>query len=345
MCPSTRLWKAMLVAALAVATEPACATDAFWTAQAGSASAQAVAFGMVTPRAVISVRAGETGVLKDFTVRPGDTVASGTVLGRLAGPSIDAILAARQSAVASAEAALEAAQKILAGEREKSTAKLATKSAVASAAAAAAEANARLAAARAQLAEAQDLVTLKAPQAGRLLTVQAAFGERIDAGQTVLTLEPANTLLLQATFYGTEADSIRPGMTGEFAPAGGGVPIPVKVRAVVGALQPDGGRMVELTSVDPSPPWLNGEAGTATITIGTLSGVSVPTRALVLDEARWWVLVHTAQGDKPQSVTPGPSHGALTLVTGGLTPGTRVVVDNAYLKFHRGISVHYQPPD
>ncbi len=337
-------WKATVAAALALLALPAFAGDALWTAGVASVPIETTAFGVVAPRAVITVRAGETGFLQDFLAQPGDAVSAGAVLARLSGPSIDVTLAARQSAQASAEAALEAAQKGLASEREKGTERLATQAAVATAAAAASEAEARLATARAQLAEAQDLATLEAPQAGRVLTVAAASGERIDAGQPVLTLEPIDDLRLRASFYGTEADAIRPGMTGEFASADGGAAMPVKVRAVVGALQSDGGRLVELTAEDAATPWINGEAGTVTIPIGKLSGVTVPTRALILDQAKWWVLVHTTQGDQPQSVALGPSHGALTLITRGLAPGTQVVVANAYLGFHRGIGAHYQPP-
>jgi len=335
---------AALIVPLAFAAQPASAASGFWVAKADSVAMQATAYGNVQPRAVAVLRAGATGVLQDFAARPGDAVAAAAVLGKLTGPSFDAILAARQSALTSATAALASAQQAFASAREKIAAKLATRGTVASAAAAASEAEARLATARAQLSETEDLATLRAPQAGRVLTVDAADGERIAAGQPILTLQPAGDLWLRAVFYGTDAATVRAGMAGQFVPADGGAAIAVTVRAIVGALQPDGGRTVTLDGANGTA-WLDGEAGTVTVETGTLSGVAVPTRALILDRAHWWVLVHTANGNQPQSVTPGPSHGAMTLVTKGLAPGAEVVVADPYLEFHRGIGAQFQPPD
>ncbi len=177
------------------------------------------------------------------------------------------------------------------------------------------------------------------------LKLGAAVGERVQPGETILTLLPTQALWLRAAFYGIDANRIRVGMSGAFAPAGGGATIPVKVRAIVGAFRPDGGRTVNLVAADPAPGWLDGEAGTVTIDVGTVTGVAVPTRALILDQAQWWIVVHTTKGDEPRRVTPGPRSGAQTLIEHGLAPGTAVVVANAYLEFHRGISAHYQPPD
>jgi len=42
---------------------------------------------------------------------------------------------------------------------------------------------------------------------------------------------------------------------------------------------------------------------------------------------------------------PGPARGWQTFIERGLEPGAQVVVENAYLEFHRGISKNYQPPD
>ena len=71
----------------------------------------------------------------------------------------------------------------------------------------------------------------------------------------------------------------------------------------------------------------------------------IPTRALILDRGEWWVLLHTDRGNHPQAVVPGPARGWRTFIKRGLQPGAQVVVENAYLEFHSGISRHYQPPD
>ena len=90
---------------------------------------------------------------------------------------------------------------------------------------------------------------------------------------------------------------------------------------------------------------MNGEFGTVTLNAPQRRLVAVPTRSLILDQGKWWVMVHTAQGDRPQAVVPGPTLGWQTFLERGLNPGTQVVVENAYLLFHRGISKGYQLPD
>lgn len=335
----------VLVALFAVAAMPAHAADKLWTAKAETMPRQIVGYATVEPRSVLRLRAGAAGIVANLTAQPGDTVAANAVLGQLIGPSIDTLLAARRAAATAADAAFKAAQQELAIQNQKFAARLSTRGAVAHAVAALSNAQADRDSAHAALAAAENMASIRAPQAGRVLTVEAYAGQRVDADETVLTLLPANDLWLRATVYGTEADAISAGATGQFAPAGGGAAIPVKVRAVVGALRSDGGRTLSLVPVATAPGWLDGETGTVTLDAGMLSGVAVPTRALILDQAKWFVLLHTAKGDVPQAVTLGPSHGGLTLITAGLAPGSAVVVENAYLDFHRGISEHYQPPD
>jgi RND family efflux transporter MFP subunit len=335
----------LTVLMLLAAVLPARAADAAWIAKAESMPRQIIAYATVEPRSTLRLRAGIAGIVANLAVQPGDAVTAGEALGQLSGPPVDALLSARRAALAGAQATLKSAQQAVTIERQKFAERLTTRGAVARAAAALSNAQANVDSAQAALGAAADMAAIHAPQAGRVLTVDAFSGERVAMGETLLTLLPANDLWLRATVYGADANLVRAGMTGQFAPSDGGRVIPVKVRTVIGALQPNGGRTVNLVSDNPTIDWLDGETGTATLDGGTLNGVVVPTRALILDQAKWWVLVHTAKGDVPQEVTPGPSRGALTLIIHGLAPGRAVVVENAYLEFHRGISEHYQPPD
>jgi len=129
----------------------------------------------------------------------------------------------------------------------------------------------------------------------------------------------------------------------------------VRVLTVAQTLAPDGGTQVGLLPVT-SPvggdgraqlarAWRSGMWGTVTLTGTTRSLIEVPTRALILDRAHWWVLVWTPQGEERRQVVPGDTHGWMTAIASGLDAGERVVVENAYLEFHRGISRHYLPPD
>ena len=96
----------------------------------------------------------------------------------------------------------------------------------------------------------------------------------------------------------------------------------------------------------PMPGWQRGAVGTVTLDGAKRAMVEIPTRALILDRAQWWVLVRTREGNRPQVVVPaGPSGGESTLIGRGLAPGAEVLVENAYLEFHRGISQRFQAPD
>lgn len=314
------------------------------TARVQPVAVQYQAYGRVQPIAVLPVTAGQAGVVTGLRVVPGSPVTAGEILATLTGPEIQSLLVGREGALRSATTALASSRRALATEREKLTAHLTTRVAVGAAESALATATADFQTARAQLADARAKSTLRAPSAGRVVALDATDGERVAADQTIMTLQIGGRLWLMASFYGADAASIRLGMSGVFEPATGGAPLSVKVAAVGATIGPDGGDEVGLVSRDAGS-WLNGEWGAVTIEGGTRSMIPVPTEALILDQARWWVLVHTLQGDRAQPVVPGPTRGWQTFIQGGLEPGQQVVVQNAYLEYHSGISASYTPPE
>ncbi|MDE3067329.1 MAG: efflux RND transporter periplasmic adaptor subunit [Verrucomicrobiota bacterium] len=303
------------------------------------------AIAQVEPIAVLPLRAAQAGVVTGPGMVPGALVRAGQEVAKLGGPEIQALLAQDEAAVRSARANLFAARKTLTIERQQLAAHLVTRRTVLQAEGAAAQAQAAFDSARAQLQSVRQTVTLKAPADGTVLAVNAAEGERVGAGEKILTLQPADKLWLKAAYYGSDMAAIHVGITGQYSPAGGGEPAPVKVCTVFGALAPDGGESVGLLATGPAPGWRSGEFGTVTLNGAVRSLVAVPTRALILDQGRWWVLVRTEHGDHRRAVTPGPARGWETFIERGLEPGAEVVVDNAYLEFHRGISKNYRPPD
>jgi RND family efflux transporter MFP subunit len=311
------------------------------------------AYGQVQPIATLPIRAIESGVVAQMSVVPGSTVKPGDVLATLSGLEIESLLVKREGAVRSARADLAAAERDLTIAHQQLSGHLTTRQVVVGAQSAVAAAKAAFDTAQAELQVAQEMRTLRAPSAGTVLAIDAAEGERVTAGQTVITLQNNDRLWLTAVYYGADAAAIRVGMAGKFQPASGGFPVPVKVVAIAAALASDGGKSVGLVAMDPhvaagqvpAAPWSNGERGTVTLTGPRQQLVAVPTRALILDQARWWVLVRTAKDVRPRAVVPGPTRGWETFIVKGLSPGARVVVQNAYLEYHRGISQYYTPPD
>lgn len=292
------------------------------------------AYGQVQPVAVAGVRAVEAGVVSRL-VLPGMRVRAGQVLAVLTGPQAEALMAQRR-------AALRAASMQLSADRRKLAVRLATRQAVAADEAA-------YETARGRLRVALKTLTLRAPAAGYVLAVDVADGEQVAAGRLILALQTGRPWL-KAVYYGEDALAIHPGMTGWFQPASGAA-VRVRVRTVSAALGPDGGEQVGLFPVAAhgrsvaalARTWRSGRWGTVTLSGATRPMVAVPSRALILDRAHWWVLVRTAHGDHRQRVVPGASRGWSTFIEQGLEPGEHVVVQNAYLEFHHGIASRYTP--
>ena len=356
-----------LAAVLTLSCVVACAEPSDTSTQAASNAAAAgsvavhaqpvaqvfPAYAQVQSIAPLSVSAAETGIVARMSVVPGSAVTAGEALATLTGPEIESLLTGREGACRSARSQLAAAMRSLAIARRQFPMRLSTRQELAAAESTVAAAKAAFDTAQSELRVAQQSRTLRAPSTGTVLAVNAAEGERVMSGQTVFTLQSADRLWLAAVYYGADAAAIRVGMEGEFQPAAGGALVPVKVVAVSAAVAPDGGRTIGSVAMDahvmagraPVAPWSSGDRGTLTLTSPTQRLVAVPTRALILDRARWWVLVRTPNGVDRQAVVPGPTRGYETFIEQGLSPGQQIVVENAYLEYHRGISQRYAPPD
>ncbi|MGH9392779.1 MAG: efflux RND transporter periplasmic adaptor subunit [Terriglobales bacterium] len=315
------------------------------TVGAESVTTTVDAYAQVQGIATLPVDAAESGVVADLDVLPGAEVRAGKVLARLAGPEIGAVLAQDEAAVRGAEAQVAAAEQALGVEREQLLTHLSTQQLVAQAESAQKQAQANLDNAQSRLETARQLTTVASPVAATVLTLNAATGELVSAGQPLLTLQPADRLWLEANYYGADLAAVRPGMRGNFVPADGSPPVPVKVSARLATAPHGGGQTIALLPAAPAAEWIFGESGTVTLEGRQRRLVTVPTRALVLDQGQWWVMVHTARGDRPQAVVPGPASDWNTVIESGLAPGTQVLVANAYLRFHAGIAHRYQLPD
>ncbi|MGH9588540.1 MAG: efflux RND transporter periplasmic adaptor subunit [Acidobacteriaceae bacterium] len=315
------------------------------TAQARAVTPHLNAYAQVEPINVLPLNVGQAGVIAGLNVVPGMHVRAGEILATLGGPAIRAAILQSRADVRSAEAQMSAAQKSLAIQRQQLEVHLSTRAAVHQAESAAAQAQATLDNARAHLKSIQQMMTLKAPADATVLTLTAADGELVNAGQPILTLQAANRLWLRASYYGADLPKIRIGMVGMFSPSNGGGAIPVRVSAIFGSIVTGGGESVALLPAHGKAEWINGEAGTVALRSPQRMLVEIPTRALILNQGKWWVMVHTDHGDRPREVTPGPAEGWNTFIESGLAPGTKVVVNNAYLLFHSSIAEHYQIPD
>lgn len=317
----------------------------FVVAQIGTVTPRLEAYGEVVPITVLPVTAAEPGVVAGLSVLPGMPVRTGEALAHLEGPEIRSMLSQGEADVRSARAQLTASQKSLAILQQQLISHLSTRQAVHQAESAVAQAQTNFDNAQSHLNAIRQMTTLTSPANATVLAMNAANGELVGTGQPIVTLQLADELWLKAAYYGTDAAAIRVGMAGRFDPADGRDPIPVRVRAIIGPLTAGGAESVAMMPATPSFRWRNGEFGTVELHLPARKLVTVPTRALILSQGKWYVLVRTAHGDQPQAVVPGPARGWETFLESGLKPGAQVVVENAYLLFNHSIATRYQPPD
>jgi RND family efflux transporter MFP subunit len=345
LCP---LLRSMPAVALIVTTTAAAgqASDADAVAvQLHAVTPHLVAYAQVEPISILPVDAAETGVVEGLKVLPGTHVRGGEELARLSGPTIQTLLMQDEADVRSARSQLDASEKSLAIQRQQLPSHLTTRQAVHQAEASEAQAQTALDNAQSRLNAVRQLMTLSVPDDGIVLALNSTNGQLVTAGQTILTLQPANRVWLRATYYGIDLTAIRIGMTGRFIPADGSEPTSVRVSSVPGTLAAGGGESIALLPVHIRSPWLSGESGTVILDMPSRQLIAVPTRALVLNQGKWWVMVHTAKGYRRQAVVPGPTQGWDTFIESGLAPGMKVVVNNAYLLFHSSVAEQYQIPD
>ncbi len=314
-------------------------------AQSRELSQHLMAYGQVEPISVVPVGAAQAGVLIGLSVRPGMHVRAGQELAHLSGPAIRALLLQGEANVRSAQSQLDTAEKSLAIQREQLPSHLTTRQAVHQAVSAVAQARTGLDNARSRLNAVRQMTTISAPTDGIVIALASADGELVGPNQPILTLQPSNGLWLRAMYYGADLTAIHAGMNGKFTPADGSEPIAVRVSSVPGMLAPGGGESIAMVPVHGKAAWLNGESGTVTLNLPRRKLVAIPTRALVLNQGKWWVMVQTPHGAHPQQVIPGPAEGWETAIKSGLAPGTKVVVVNAYLLFHSTIAEHFQIPE
>lgn len=320
-----------------------------WTVKPQRIVPRLIAFARVEPISVASLYAGLDGRLGELDLVPGSRVKSRQIIGRLDGTQVRERLAVDRSRSHAAREEEKDLDDALAIMQQRRAQHLATRQDVDHASAAAAQARTLRIEADQQLWADMDMTALRSPAKGEVTAVYAHTGERVHAGQLLAKVQPDNALWLSASLYALDARrTLHVGMHGRFIPDDGSMPIPVRIEQLPPRLHADGGQPVELlpaAGTSQRPTWFSGETGTLRLEGRPRMRILVPTRALILDGGQWWVLLSTSGGEIRRAVTPGSRYGDRTVILHGLTVGAHVVVDNAYLRFHRNIAHHYQVQD
>lgn len=305
------------------------------------------AYAQVVPVAELPIRAMATGRVADLHILPGAGVAAGQVLAHLDGSQMRAWLVSHRQAWVAAQAAAASAAKVAAVTRQQLADHLVTQQQLAVAERDLLAARSAERTAHAQWQDAQNQQTVSSPVAGTVQAVQAANDENIQSGQILITILSDKQLWIRAAVYGRDVGQIRLGMAARFVLSDGQTVIPARVVSIAAQVAPDGSTQVGLLPVVPmsSIPWRAGQWGQVAFTQPAQQLLMIPTMALVLDSGRWWVVLHTPKGDRPQPVVPGEAQGWQTCIVSGLKPGQQIVTRNAFLVFHQDIANNYQQPD
>jgi len=311
--------------------------------------------GRVLPAAILTLRVNLAGQIQNSTLTLGQIVSADEVVGYLGGVTLNAQIEQAKARLAQEAARAKAASRVVDIDRDTLKYQLSTRKDLIHAELALDLANADMDSAQSALNTLQQERVLRTPTQGVVTRLEQINGSRVQPGMAIAQIEPIDDLRLRADFYPTQAadvfSQIRPGMRGWFTPLGSRQKIAVQVDSILPMDAHDGAlpvifRPVITPDATPIPVgWQSGVMGSIVLNGNSQTVIPIPTRALILERGQWWVLIRKQGGWHRQSVEIGTSYGETTDVIKGLSIGERVLVDQAYLEFHRDFSLRYQQPD
>lgn len=178
-------------------------------------------------------------------------------------------------------------------------------------------------------------ISLRAPIAGTVTTLEVREGQRVNAGQTLMTINGLTSVWVEAAIPQAQASSIR-----------SGTPVTVRVDAWPGrvfngqveTLLPDIDNATRTQSariVLSNPDGALAPGMFAHVALSPASEapvIVVPDEALIADGESTRIIVTEGDGHfRAATVTPGRTSGGMTEIRGGLTDGQRIVVSGQFL--------------
>lgn len=311
--------------------------------------------GRVLPTVTLALRAQRSGQVRQYRLYLGQIVFANEIVGYLGGAGLDAHIAQASVEWARAQAEVKAAQHALEIDRKTMAYAQTTQKTLIQGELALKLATANQQRAKFALNAIEEERVLRSPTQGVVTQIDQADGSLVQPGMTIAQIVPLNDLQLRATFYpaeaGQEISQIHPGMTGWFQPLGSEQKMVIRVQSLL-PLDPKNGALpvilqpvINAASQQMPRGWQSGAMGSIELDADQQTVIPIPTRALVLDQGQWWVLVWKDGIWQRQRVQIGSSHGPSTDIISGLSIGERVRVDQAYLAFHHQFSLRYQQPD
>jgi RND family efflux transporter MFP subunit len=299
------------------------------------------------------IKAKVASEVKSLTVREGDTVKAGQLIGQLDTAELELRLRQAQQTAASSRAQLDIAKRTLENNRalvaQGFISATGLETSVSNASAAEASYGAAAAAAdlaRKSLADAH----LVAPLSGLVSQRLVQVGERVSIDTRIVEVVDLSRIELEAAMAPEDVADITVGQTARLQVDGFAAPVPAKVARINPSTQSGTRALMVYLALDPHPGLRQGLFAKGNIELQRRSALVVPTSAVRIDQARPYVLAVVDGKVVQKPVTLGArgevnnasGRESVVELTEGLAAGTTVLRGTVGL-LREGTPVNIQP--
>ncbi|MBH1997867.1 MAG: efflux RND transporter periplasmic adaptor subunit [Sphingomonadaceae bacterium] len=171
-------------------------------------------------------------------------------------------------------------------------------------------------------------LTLRAPRAGYVETINGTPGDLIPAGTSVVAISGTGAVRARFGIDPALVRNLRAGTAITISTAGGGRAIPARLSAVDPVVDPQTKLAAAYADLPAGAAFRPGETLTGEATMqGAEGALAIPYAALLDDAGQPFVFVVVKGTARRRDIVTGSSDGTVVAVTKGLSPGDQIVVE------------------